>query len=205
MTRNVIAVDIDNTCHESDITMNRASMELFNSPFRWCQQNQWYTGGDQNMPLENALQVFERMHDRDMIFMTDPYVGTKEGLDALVAAGYEIQYFTDRKEGSHADTVDWLRHHDLPNPEGVYCSLDKRAALREVNDSLATIVDDRPRTLVYARYELGMDHVFSLRQPYNRNLSDIPGVVLRDTWRELSAAIIETLGTPITANWGTPT
>ena len=42
MQNRFVMVDIDNTVHESDITMNRVSMELFNSPFRWCKQDEWY-------------------------------------------------------------------------------------------------------------------------------------------------------------------
>lgn len=197
--QNLIAVDIDNTVHESDITMNRCSMELFNSPFRWCQQPQWYMGDDPTMPLENALEVFKRMHDRDMIFLTEPYIGSKQGLDALAAAGFEIAYYTDRKVEAHQDTSDWLAHHGLPFADNVVCSTDKRGALREVKDQLVTIVDDRPRTLIFGRYELELPHVFSLRQPYNRNLVDIPGVHLRNTWSELSEHILATLGAEVAA------
>ncbi len=148
------------------------------------------------MPLENALKVFDRMHDRDMIFLTAPYVGSVEGLNALAAAGFDIVYFTDRKASAHQDTLDWLRHHGCPLLKGadsVLCSSDKRAALMERKDELLTLVDDRPRTLIYGRYELGMPEVFSLRQPYNRGLSDIPGVNLRDTWLELSELILSKL------------
>ena len=188
-----VAVDIDNTIHESDITMNRASMELFNSPFRWCQQPEWYTFTHSNMPLENALQVFNRMHDRDMIFLTDPYVGSVEGLKAIVEHGYTIRYFTDRKLDAHDDTQDWLEKYDFPTPENLLCCKDKRAELKAHADSLATIIDDRPRTMIFGRYELGMEHVFSLKQPYNRALSDVPGVILRDTWRELAEVFMATM------------
>lgn len=191
MTKNVVAVDIDNTIHESDITMNRASMELFDSPFRWCKQPEWYTFTDQAMPLENALQVFNRMHDRDMIFLTDPYVGAVQGLERIVAGGYEIKYFTDRKADAHDDTRDWLEKYGFPTPENLLCCKDKRAELKAHADELATIIDDRPRTLIFARYELGMEHVFSLKQPYNRALSDVPGVHLADTWTGVAHAFCE--------------
>lgn len=186
--RNVVAIDIDNTVHESDITMNRVSMELFNSPFRWCKQDEWYRGGHQHMPMEHALQIFDRMHDRDMIFMTDPYVGSREGLARIANLGYEIHYYTDRKKSAGQATSDWLAHHGLPFAENVICCQDKRASLSEARDSLATVVDDRVRTLIFARYELGLPVVFSLRHPYNRNLSDVPGVLLHDTWTDLAAS-----------------
>lgn len=194
MTKNLVVVDIDNTVHESDITMNRVSMELFNSPFRWCQQNEWYTGADPKMPMEHALQVFSRLHDRDMIFLTEPYVGSVAGLKRIMDAGYEVAYYTDRKADAHDDTHDWLVEYGFPNADNLFCCRDKRGAIAEVKDRLATIIDDRPRTMIFGRYELGLEKVFSLRQPYNRNLTDIPGVFLRDTWAELTDTFLSEMG-----------
>ena len=193
-TRNIVIVDIDNTVHESDITMKRASMELFNSPFKWCQQPEWYVFGDEQMPLEHGLKVFNRMHDRDMIFLTDPYVGSIEGLHAIADAGYEIKYFTDRKPEAQADTVDWLEKYGMPNAEAVTCCKDKRAELAEIKDQIVTIIDDRPRTLIYSKFELGIPKVYSLKHPYNRNLTDIPDIFLRDTWKELTETFMLEMG-----------
>jgi len=189
-----VVVDIDNTVHESDITMNRASMELFNSPFRWCQQNEWYKFSDDKMPLEHGLQVFNRMHDRDMIFMTAPYVGSIEGLQTIASAGYEIRYYTDRKLDAHSATVDWLTEYGLPFADQVKCCKDKRAALREIKDEIVTVIDDRVRTLLFVQYELGVEKVFSLKHPYNRNLTDAPNVFLKETWRELAETFMLEIG-----------
>ena len=205
-SRNTVIVDIDNTVHESDITMNLLSMELFNSPFRWCKQDQWYTGADPNMPMEHALKVFDRLHDRDMIFLTSPYVGSKEGLERIQAAGYTINYYTDRKLSSHQDTYDWLVKHGLPNPDGLKCSMDKRAALAEIKDSIATVIDDRVRTMLFVQYELGIKDVYSLRQPYNRNMDDAPGVHLANTWAELADTFLtNTADTEVTVGAGAET
>lgn len=194
VTKNVVAVDIDNTVHESDITLNRVSMELFNSPFRWCQQPEWYCGTDSIMPMENALEVFNRLHDRDMIFLTDPYIGAREGLERIQNAGYTIEYFSDRKLDSYQDTHDWLVEHGLPNPEGLRCCKDKRADLLDNADRIVTVIDDRVRTLLYCQYELGIPKVFSLKQPYNRALTDAPGVFLETTWRDLAETFITEMG-----------
>lgn len=189
--KNLIVVDIDNTIHESDITMNRVSMELFNSPFRWCKQNEWYKGGHQHMPLENALKVFDRMHDRDMIFLTQPYVGSPEALQSLHNAGWEIAYYTDRKQSAHDATRDWLSEYEFPTPDNLRCCKDKRAALADIKDEILTVIDDRPRTMIYSLYELGVERVYSLRHPYNQNMSDIPGISLHDTWLDIHKAFVE--------------
>jgi hypothetical protein len=192
--RKIVVVDVDNTIHESDITLNLASMELFNSPFRWCQQGEWYKGGHDKMPMENALKVFSRIYDRDMIFLTRPYVGAKAGLEAIKNAGYDIYYYTDRPEKAHENTYDWLVEHGLPDPENLKCCGDKRASLAEIKDSIATVIDDRVRTILYAQYELGIPKVFSITQPYNRNLTDAPNVFLRETWKELTEVFLEEMG-----------
>lgn len=192
--KNIVVVDIDNTVHESDITMNRVSMELFNSPFRWCQQSEWYKGGHQHMPFENALKVFDRLHDRDMIFLTQPYTGAPEGLHAIANAGYEIHYYTDRKAEAHEATLEWLDAYGFPYTENLKCCADKRGAIAEIGDRLLTIIDDRVRTLLYVKYDLGCEKVFSLRQPYNCNLGDAPGVYLKDTWKELAETFINEMG-----------
>jgi len=194
MDKNIVVVDIDNTIHESDITMNLVSMELFNSPFKWCQQGEWYKGGHGHMPMENALKVFGRIYDRDMIFLTRPYVGSKAGLEAIESAGYEIRYYTDRPEIAHTNTYDWLVEHGLPNPDGLKCCGDKRAALAEIKDSIATVIDDRVRTMLYAQYELGVPKIFSIKQPYNRNMTDAPNVFLRETWKELTEVFLQEMG-----------
>lgn len=192
--KNIVVVDIDNTVHESDITMNRVSMELFNSPFRWCQQNEWYTGADPSMPMENALQVFNRLHDRDMIFLTQPYTGAPEGLHTIQNAGYEIHYYTDRKAEAHEATYDWLNEYGFPSTDNLMCCSDKRGQIAKIGDRLCTIIDDRVRTLLYVKYELGCEKVFSLKQPYNRNLADAPGIYLENTWKELAATFVKEMG-----------
>lgn len=192
--KNIVVVDVDNTVHESDITMNRLSMELFNSPFRWCKQNAWYDGSDPHMPMDNMLKMFGRLHDRDMIFLTAPYVGAPEGLRAIEDAGYEIHYYTDRKGESHDDTYDWLEKYGFPSIENLKCCADKRGEIAKIGDRLCSIIDDRVRTLLYVKYELGCEKVFSLRQPYNQNLSDAPGIFLKDTWSELAETFINEMG-----------
>jgi len=192
--KKIVVVDIDNTIHESDITLNLASMELFNSPFKWCQQGEWYKGGHEKMPMENALEVFDRIYDRDMIFLTRPYVGSKSGLEKIQSLGYEILYYTDRPASAHANTYDWLVEHDLPNPDGLKCCGDKRASLAEIKDSIATVIDDRVRTMLFVQHELGIEKIFSIRQPYNQNLTDAPNIFIRHTWTELSEVFVAEMG-----------
>src|SRR5687767_11955806 len=107
-TPNLVVVDIDNTVHQADIALNKASQELFGSGFRWDAQSEWYIGGHPDMPMENALKVFNLVHERHYIFLTQPYDGAVEGLQRIADAGFEIGYFTDRKVHARDDTRDWL-------------------------------------------------------------------------------------------------
>lgn len=83
-----------------------------------------------------------------------------------------------------SSTYQWLTHYGFPKGE-LKCCKDKRAELHTVKDTLYTVIDDRPRTMVHALHVLGVKMVYSLRHPYNQNLSDIPGVHLHDTWVDI--------------------
>lgn len=140
-----------------------------------------------------AIATFPRAYDHDMIEFNQPYDGAQDGVQRLKNLGYRIAYYTDRPQESVAATEEWLDHYAFPKGELHVCS-DKRAELMKRKDEIATIIDDRPRTLIWGRHELGLDEVFSLRHGYNRNLIDIPGVNLFDSWDGMVMAIEMTMG-----------
>lgn len=141
-----------------------------------------------------AIATFPKAYDHDMIEFNEPYEGAIDGLKSLIAAGYEIAYYTDRPAESAEATQAWLDYWGFPEAELHVC-YDKRAEILGRKDILS-IVDDRPRTLIWAKYELGLENVFSLRHGYNKNLIDIPGVNLAPTWSELTPLILEKLPIP---------
>lgn len=190
--KNTIVVDIDSTLYSfihayAHVARRDHGVECGLDPEEW------------NALLSDfadpavAIGMFPRAYDHDMIEFNTPYEGAVAGLGLLVRAGYPLAYFTDRPSESVNATKAWLQHYGFPEGELHVCH-DKRAEIMDRRDEILTIVDDRPRTLVWGRFELGLDHVFSLRHGYNRALSDIPGVVLRDSWAELAPEMVIQLG-----------
>lgn len=194
---NKIIVDIDGTLHEYDHTVSIVMMneigEVLNKGYKeWSDFLKPYM--DPESP-EAFSKIFNRAHDKDMVFLTRPYKDSVESLCQLWDDGYDIWYVSDRKREAHSYTVEWLEQYKFPNPEQLVCSPDKRDYIRDNKNGIVTIIDDRPRTLVFCRYEIGIPSVFSLKKEYNCNLSDIPGIYLKDSWSELYAEIKNRLNT----------
>ena len=158
------------------VALNEFGIRLESAP------NDWNDALPQGLSRPEQIEIFQRCHDREYIFLTNPYPGAVEALDWVSRSGYEVWYVSDRKADSHADTVEWLEKHGFPQTHNLHCSLDKRGLLEENKNRLATIIDDRPRTLIFGRYELGLDSVFTLRHEYNKNFTDVPGIHISEDW-----------------------
>lgn len=183
-SKNIIIVDIDSTLHEymhtvALVALNDFGIRVENPPDDW--EGVFPDGIDRDV----QIQIFNRCHDDDYIELTKPYPGSVEALDWMADEGYDIWYFTDRKKEAHAATVKWLMQHGFPNAEQVICSRDKRGQMNRWKESIFTVIDDRPRTMIYARYELGIPHVLSLKHEYNKNFTDIPGIHLHYHWDDI--------------------
>lgn len=197
---NTIAVDMDSTLYCFLSAFKRSALDLKGiecpEPGDVCE---WDAISPFFEDFSDMLECFEHAYSLENVELNVPYEGAADELRRLQAAGYRIEYFTDRPQTSKEATERWLERWDFPARENLNVCADKRGVLKERGDELVTIIDDRPRTLMFARYDLGMDNVFSLRHSYNRNFSDIPGVHLADSWPELTNTILATLGAEVAA------
>jgi hypothetical protein len=194
---NIIGVDLDSTLYCFLSAFNRSALDLHGVegpvPHDVTEWNAIEPFFDD---FRDMLQCFEHAYSLENVELNVPYAEAKESLERLAGLGYEIEYFTDRPDTSASATEAWLEHWDFPSRHNLNVCADKREVLRARNMELATLIDDRPRTLVFARYELGMENVYSLKHSYNRNFSDIPGIHLADTWAGLEDLILNTLPLP---------
>lgn len=200
MDKNIIIVDLDDTVFplmELFVKVAKSDMGVEVDPL----YREWNAIGLDFENLEHLKETFARCYAPETMLTVDPYEGAVNALWKLHAMGYEIRYFTDRMASARPATEEWLEMHGFPNVEGLVVCEDKRGDIMalEDRDRILTIIDDRPRTLVWALYELGLEEVFSLSHTYNENLSDIPGVTLRKTWDELileiQAFVLTEIGT----------
>lgn len=174
------------TLHEmahtaSLVALNEFGVRVDTVPLEWSKDLRPITD------RELAVQIYQRCHDREYIFLTNPYPGSVEAL-THIAEEFDIYYFTDRKASSYDDTLEWLELHKFPTPENLYCCEDKRGDLTKYRDQIYTVVDDRPRTLYFALTELGCHHVYSMKHSHNQNLTDIPDITLMESWTEFVPA-----------------
>jgi hypothetical protein len=186
MDKNVIIVDLDDTAFplmDLFVKVARDELGIDVDPL----YREWHAIGLDFENLEHLKQTFIRCYDPELMLDIPPYEGCVEALQHLHDMGFEIRYFTDRTQTAKQATIDWLTKYNFPNIEGLTICEDKRTDIENLDDRerILTIIDDRPRTLVWARYIIGLEHVFSLSHTYNENLSDIPGITLRKTWEEL--------------------
>lgn len=135
---------------------------------------------------------------RDNTIRTNvPFEGAADALVRISQAGYDIRYYTDRDSSTREATEEWLAANHFPVPSNLRCCHDKRFEITRLRKGIATLIDDRPRTLVWARSELKLPKVYSLRYGYNKNLTDIPGIHLYDSWDEMAPDLHEHLGTEV--------
>lgn len=182
MDRKLALVDIDNTLNLFDATCVVVAHNLYGVKVdeTFCSWGEALY----NLSPEERMNVFRTAHSPYYINILSPLGGSVEALREI-SEDFDIVYLSDRHVAAHDDTVAWLRQHEFPQPENLVCSADKRDYMKTISSDIAFIVDDRPRTLIFARYELGLPHVFSIKYRYNENLSDIPGIHLSATWADI--------------------
>lgn len=190
MDKNVVAVDLDDTIHEYSHTLALVALNEFGVKIN-TEPREWK---DALLPVTDpalATKIFQKCHDKEYIFLTKPYPWAAEGLKEIQKLGFDIKYFTDRKTESHNNTYEWLVYYGFPSPDNLNCCVDKRQNLLEIKDQVATVIDDRPRTLQFAQVHLGCSDVFSIKHTTNQNLSDMDGIHLTDSWSDLVAVFKE--------------
>lgn len=202
-----IAVDIDSTLYDfcalacqtmGEMAEERGDERLRNAAYSttWTE---WRTPID--LAGEEAwADVVERCHSASVILRQEPFPGAVEALWDLAHAGHEIVYVSNRDSSTYGPTKAWLQKQEFPCPGEWYGDVAPEL-LCHTDDKLASIrdcqylIDDRPKTLVGfvngdARGDWGRSierKAFGLVMPYNRNLTDIPGIYLAPSWPLLSA------------------
>ena len=182
--RDIVVVDIDGTLHEYMHTVALVALSEFGIRID-TEPREWRFGLHPITDYVIGTEIFQRCHDREYIFLTNPYPGAADALKEIEGLGYSIIYLTDRKASSYQDTLDWLVLHGFPNPKGLKCCTDKRDVMLEYKNRIATIVDDRVRAQQFAQLALNCKHVFSIKQSTNINNTDALGYHILDTWAEI--------------------
>jgi hypothetical protein len=190
-----IAIDIDSTLYDfaslacqtmGEIAEERGDERLRNAAYSttWTE---WRTPID--LAGEEAWnEVVDRCHKPEVILAQRAYVGAREELWDLDDAGHELVYVSNRNPSTFDATDAWLAVWAFPEGKLLCHSEDKLMSIRDCQ----YLIDDRPKTLVGFVYDSGPwpdqdgwggnRRAFGLVTPYNRNLTDVPGIYLAPSW-----------------------
>jgi len=186
--RKIIACDIDSTLYPFVEAFIQEAATNFGVVVEepvteWSQIQDGFENTD------DFLECIRLSYAEHRIDMNSPYTGCVEALHNLSLRGYEVVYFTDRPKESTQATLNWLKSYNFPNYDKVYICDDKRIELYMHREAIFTIIDDRPRTMIWALYKFGMPNIITLRHSYNWNFIDVPNVIMADTWAGIQNAV----------------
>lgn len=111
--------------------------------------------------------------------------GTLEALDALVNAGHELIYITNRPSYARECTIAALATHNFPFRDRlIFARGSKAPVIREYN--VDAFIDDSPRTI--AEICVNTDaRIYCRDYPFNRSIHDIHNFIRVRSWSEFLA------------------
>lgn len=188
----LIQVDVDSTLYPFDELCHTVTKEHFN--LEWpVSYDHWFNPAELGTDLATFKSIFRVCHSREYAMLNTPYPHAVETLKGIVEdfEGVEIAYVSDRNEQQGKALRDWLEQEGfLTNPDQhVAATLDKRHWMRERRPEI--VIDDRVRTMLMARYELG-SQVISLGHAHNINLTgEAPGIYIEKDWLAIEKTLRE--------------
>jgi len=189
----LLQVDIDSTLYDADRLFRSIARERgVNWPNRYYK---WFGPEDIGTDLKTLKSIFRTAHSREYVELQRPYPGAADTLLGIVNdyEDVEIAYVSDRNEQQSGALHDWLEKHGFlySDDAHVAATKDKRHWMRERRPEV--VIDDRVRTILMARYELG-SYVVSLEHPHNMNLiGEAEHIYIVSDWREINRVLRETV------------
>lgn len=184
----LIQVDVDSTLYDADKLFAQLSAE---AGIKWPRNAKHWLPAEKIAKedgtfcnRDDLVKVFRRAHSREFVSQQKPYPRAAETLGriALMYPEVEIAYVSDRNEQQTGALRDWLADNGFLFSDDTFVAAtkDKRHWMREKKPEI--VIDDRVRTMIMARYELG-SYVVSLEHPHNVNLrGEVEHIYIADRW-----------------------
>jgi hypothetical protein len=171
----LIQVDVDSTLYDADKLFGDLCEE---AGIKWPRRSNSWSQPDGILKMDGSVcsrddltRVFRKAHSKEVIMTQKPYPRAAETLGRIAEMydNVEIAYVSDRHSSQAAALNEWLEANGFLHTEDqhVVATKDKRQWMREKRPDV--VIDDRVRTMLMARYELG-SYVISLMHNHNVNL-----------------------------------
>lgn len=199
MVKILVQVDVDSTLYDADPLFEKLAREAgIKWPRRakcWLPAHMIEKDDGTTCNVDDLKRVFRKAHSREQVLQNKPYPHAAKVLRGIVEDydWAEIAYVSDRNEQQGETLREWLKQEGfLSDPEQhVVVSKDKRHWMRERKPEI--LIDDRIRTMLMARFELG-SYVVSLEHPHNVNLKgEVEHIYIVDDWKEIDRVLRETI------------
>jgi hypothetical protein len=193
----ILMVDVDDTVYGFKALFARKALEIWGVDIKIDSQDAWaclfesmlIIDEQQGQEPGEAFRVtLDACFAASVIEDNTPHEGAA-GVLRRLSRTYEIFYVTDRPESAAEATRAWLEAGAFPSTENLVCTTDKREWMDERKGQIASIIDDRPRTLIHALRFLGCEHVHALHNAWNSDLADVEDVYIARTWSEIGENI----------------
>ncbi len=195
----LIQVDVDSTLYDADKLFGDIAEE---QGIKWPRRdNGWrlpheverYDG--EICTVDHLKKVFRKAHSREVVMLNKPYPHAVKVIQGIVAdyPEAEIAYVSDRNEQQTGALHEWLAANGfLPNEDAhVAATKDKRHWMRERRPEV--VIDDRVRTMLMARYELGA-YVVSIQHNHNVNLkNEVEHIYIVKDWLAIDQVLRDTI------------
>jgi hypothetical protein len=184
----LIQVDVDSTLYDSDKLFVQVGKEL---GIKWPKNSSgWIPPTDllrddgTTCTKQDVINMFRLAHSRENVMKQKPYSGaaTVLGRIADMYDDVEIAYVSDRNAQAATALKDWLEEQGFlfSDDQHVAATKDKRHWMRERRPEI--VIDDRVRTLLMARFELG-SYGIGLEQTWNTNLKgEVDHIYIAKDW-----------------------
>lgn len=214
-----IAVDVDSTLYDFETPARDACLKLWlktgDDSFKEAHYHPWNEWrspadvlmGDDGFP-QKWLDAIAVVHEDNMILGMQPFTGAVETCQALMRAGHQLIYITNRAAHTEEATRLWLERNGFfggsRNAQLIVTEGDKTPFIKKAR----YLIDDRLKTCVEFVYNYDWQFLNGVRgevkglanrdrvafvkaYPYNQNATDIPGLILAPTWAGINVYLVK--------------
>lgn len=195
----LIQIDIDSTLYDADKLFAELAEE---AGIKWPRRdNEWKTADEifhedgSPCTIDELKKIFRKAHSKEYVLQQKPYPHASKVIQDIVDEfdQVEIAYVSDRNEQQTGALREWLDENGFLHNEDIHVAAtkDKRHWMRERKPEI--VIDDRVRTMIMARTELGST-VLSLAHNHNINLKrEVEGIYILNNWKEIGEVLRETV------------